>query len=162
MSQGNKFVNRTSQEGFSLIELMIVIAIIGVLAAVAVPNFLNYVNKAKQVEAQSFLSTLYTAETSYYITNNTFGNLANISFPFSGNYNYDHGFTFGKDDTNGICATAANGCTDKSGITAFPKAPAAVAPTKSAFTALSVGTLKSTDVWSINEKKSLQNNTPGL
>jgi prepilin-type N-terminal cleavage/methylation domain-containing protein len=52
--------------GFSLIELMIVIAIIIVLSMIAVPNFMKYLSKAKRAEAYMQLSSLYTAEKAYW------------------------------------------------------------------------------------------------
>ena len=50
-------------KGFSLVELMIVVAIIGILAAVAIPNFQRFQRKARQSEARSLLGGLYTATT---------------------------------------------------------------------------------------------------
>lgn len=53
---------RTNNEkGFTLIELMIVVAIIGILAAIAVPNFLSYRAKGYNAQAQSDAKNFYTA-----------------------------------------------------------------------------------------------------
>ncbi|MFA6032317.1 MAG: type II secretion system protein [Myxococcota bacterium] len=52
---------RRGEKGFTLIELMIVVAIIGILAAVAVPNFMKFQTKAKQTEAKTNLKAAYTA-----------------------------------------------------------------------------------------------------
>lgn len=60
------------QLGFTLIELMIVVAIIGILAAIAIPNFLRFQAKAKQSEARVILSGIYTSETAYYAEQNTY------------------------------------------------------------------------------------------
>jgi type IV pilus assembly protein PilA len=50
--------NKLLQEGFTLVELMIVIVIVGILSAVALPNFLNQTNKAKGTEAKTKLTAL--------------------------------------------------------------------------------------------------------
>ena len=54
------------KDGFTLIELMIVVVIIGILAAIAIPAFINYVKKSKTSEAPSNLKSLYTGAASYY------------------------------------------------------------------------------------------------
>lgn len=59
-----KFNNRKG--GFTLIELMIVVAIIGILAAIAIPNFLRFQLKAKSSEGKTNLAAIRTAEQSYY------------------------------------------------------------------------------------------------
>lgn len=55
----------TNKNGFTLIELMIVVAIIGILAAIAIPNFMNYQCKAKQAEAKASLGNIKTMQEAY-------------------------------------------------------------------------------------------------
>lgn len=69
-----KFLGK-SQSGFSLVELMIVVAIIGVLAALAVPKFASFQAKARQAEAKTNLSHIYTLQESYYGDNEEYGTL---------------------------------------------------------------------------------------
>jgi type IV pilus assembly protein PilA len=60
----NKLLSK--KEGFTLIELMIVVAIIGILAAIAIPAFVNYVKRSKTSEAGANLKSLFTGAASYY------------------------------------------------------------------------------------------------
>jgi len=63
---------KSAQEGFTLVELMVVVAIIGVLSAVAVPNFKKYQAKSKSSEAKLQLSAAYTALQSFYSDYDTY------------------------------------------------------------------------------------------
>ena len=58
-------INRKNESGFTLIELMIVVAIIGILAAIAIPNFLRFQLKSKSSEGKVNIAAIRTAEESY-------------------------------------------------------------------------------------------------
>jgi|WetSurMetagenome_2_1015567.scaffolds.fasta_scaffold363589_1 type IV pilus assembly protein PilA len=61
-----------NKKGFTLIELMIVVAIIGILAAIAIPDFLKFQAKAKQAEAKTNLGAIFTTQVAYYGENSTY------------------------------------------------------------------------------------------
>ncbi|NOY92145.1 MAG: prepilin-type N-terminal cleavage/methylation domain-containing protein [Deltaproteobacteria bacterium] len=72
-------MTRRAQAGFTLLELMIVVIIIGVLAAVAIPAFTAYVYRARASEAPDFLSEIRQRQESY---RSEFGQYAAVSTGF--------------------------------------------------------------------------------
>ena len=78
-----------NNRGFSLIELMVVLVIIGVLAGIIAPRFMDAPGKAKQVQAKANISALESALKNYYLDNATYpsteqGLLALVEQPATG------------------------------------------------------------------------------
>ena len=104
---------KQSEKGFTLVELLVVIIIIGILAAIALPNFLNQGAKAKQTEAKQNIGLINRTQTAYRSENaifaSTFDLLATGTLTggtgATSTANYSYALTGGT-DTASLAATA--------------------------------------------------------
>lgn len=98
--------------GFTMIELMIVVAIIGFLSIISVPSFLKFLSKAKRAEAYMNLGSLYVAQKSYWAEHGTYSSVLNgkdgVGWKPEGytsggaqeKFNYTYGFNQGQEGQN--------------------------------------------------------------
>jgi type IV pilus assembly protein PilA len=149
---------RTSK-GFTLIELMIVVAIIGILAAIAIPNFLQYQSRARQSEARTNLGGIFVSETAYLGENARYGSFSEIGFTLAGatnRYTYRSPAPGGNGATTNVAnVTMFNAAV---GATAAEGTPAATASSANpaAFTATAAGNIDgdaAIDQWHVNDVK---------
>jgi type IV pilus assembly protein PilA len=137
-----------NKKGFTLIELMIVVAIIGILAAIAIPNFLKFQAKSKQSEAKTNLKGIYTAETGYFGEQNSYGTFQTVNWAPVGNSRYRF--------------TVLTSSTDEGNLTVTFDAWSGATPawTTNSFTAGAQGNVDSdaaNDVWTITDMNVLAN-----
>jgi type IV pilus assembly protein PilA len=101
-------------KGFTLIELMIVVAIIGILAAIAIPNFIKFQARSKQSEAKANLKAMFTAEKAFFQEKDRFSALVGeVGFAPERNNRYAYyvasaALFDNRTDTTATTATTAN------------------------------------------------------
>jgi prepilin-type N-terminal cleavage/methylation domain-containing protein len=172
-----KMIYGKNESGFTLIELMIVVGIIGILVSIAAPNFARYQSKARQSEAKIGLSAIYAGEQSFYSEYSSYiGAMDSIGYSPEGNKRF---YTIGFSLMN---TTSVSGFSDLGTVASytrvnFPSSWNTCAsqplngyipwPTSnpSQFDAAAMGQIRSgvgCDTWTINESKFLQNSTVNL
>jgi len=80
VASNNRFRGRLcGTRGFTLIELMIVVALISILAVIAIPSYDAYVLRSNRVAAKTFLNKVALDEQRYYVNNRTYAKLSDLS-----------------------------------------------------------------------------------
>ncbi len=90
------------KSGFTLVELLIVVALIGILATIGTPTYFKMLQKSRQAEAKGYLGAIYVAETAFRAEYNFYGNhLLRMAIGIENNSNVDFGYWAGFND--GVC-----------------------------------------------------------
>jgi type IV pilus assembly protein PilA len=98
---------KTVKKGFTLIELMIVVAIIGILAAIAIPNFIKFQARSKQAEVKANMKAAYTAEKAYYQEKDTYSSSV-LAVGFAPERGNRYTYLLGALDSTGTARTATS------------------------------------------------------
>lgn len=147
-------------QAFTLVELMVVVGIIGILASLAIPNFMGFLSKAKQAEAKANLGAIYQCQIGYFSIANTYAGKSGLDgknafvlidfTPIAGNNRYayilDEAVIMPKNYPIGPTAL-----------------PSGVQSTGHGFTVMAVGNIDADaylDAWYVNDAQIFENRDP--
>lgn len=169
------------EEGFTLIELMIVVGIIGILVAIAAPNFARYQSKARQSEAKIALAAIYGGEKSFYSEYSAYvGDMTAIGYTPEGNKRfYSIGWSTGVATSSTSLITGFT--TPATAVPGFARVnfpagwntctptlsgvPVAASVDPQVFTVTASGQIRDAqpcDIWTIDENKLMRNTVVSL
>jgi type IV pilus assembly protein PilA len=81
---------KSHPQGFTLLELLVVIVILGILSAIAFPWFLRQANRAREAEAKTYVGTINRAQQAYFMQNWRFTSLATLEIGISNSASYSY------------------------------------------------------------------------
>lgn len=168
-------LRQNKEAGFTLIELMIVVGIIGILVAIAAPNFARYQSKARQSEAKIGLAAIYGGEKSFYSEYSAYvSSLDAIGYAPEGDKRF-YSIGFAAADTTSVSGYSGGFTTPSFARVNFPAAWTNCTPSLAlgvsgatdpqSFTAAASGQIRqgiACDVWTITDAKLLRNTTINL
>lgn len=152
-------MQRNREKGFTLIELMIVVAILGILAAIAIPNFMRFQAKSKQSEAKTNLGAIGTTAEAWRSENDQYivTAIGDLGWAPQGTSRYSYWYDVGGTDT--VFPGGATGTTDGCNVGTTP-GTVAVATAATTFTAGAKGQIdtdSTCDEWGYNNLRDLSN-----
>ena len=122
-------IHPSHRRGFTLIELMIVVAVIGILATIAYPSYQDYVRKARRIDAQGVMLDIQLQQEKYRVNHVSYGSLTDLgSFPsdyytFAISGNTASAYTITATAKSGTSQASDTGCTSMAVNQASAKTP---------------------------------------
>lgn len=154
-------MKKDREKGFTLIELMIVVAILGILAAIAIPNFMRFQAKSKQSEAKTNLGAIGVTAEAFRSENDTYvlTAIGNLGWTPQGTARYSYWYDVAGTPTAFNVVAAVGGC-DTTAAPTVALAGAVPVAAAGAFNTVAEGQIDTDaicDGWNYNQLRALTN-----